>query len=187
MAIEGHCSKRYFAQVFQLFPKKIRVENRKTYKAYDGLNNLFNLAYAVLRWKVHRALIRAKLEPYLGFLHSEAWGKPSLVCDFMELYRYLVEDFLIENSANLRRKDFIMKHEDYSKNKIGQREYLANSKTSDLTKKLYSYFDSMVEVERMRHGKRQTIETLINEEALLLAQYLRNERQMWIPRIAGLT
>jgi CRISPR-associated protein Cas1 len=186
MAIEGHCSKRYFAQVLQLFPEKIRVENRKTFKAYDGLNNLFNLAYTILKWKTYRAIVRAKLEPYLGFLHSEAWGKPSLVCDFMELYRYLVEDFLIRNSANLRQKDFIMKHEDYSKNKVGQREYLNNQKTSDLTKKLYDYFESTVEVDRIRHGKRQTIDTLVNEEALLLAQYLRNEKTSWIPRIPTL-
>jgi len=32
--------------------------------------------------------------------------------------------------------------------------------------------------------ERQTIETLINEEALLLAKYLRNEEQTWLPRIA---
>jgi len=95
MAIEGHCSKHYFKQVFQLFPSFIRTENRKTFKAYDGLNNLFNLAYTVLKWKVYRAIIRAKLEPYLGFLHSEAWGKPLMVCDFMELCRHLVEDFII--------------------------------------------------------------------------------------------
>jgi hypothetical protein len=35
----------------------------------------------------------------------------------------------------------------------------------------------------MRHGKRQRIETLINEEALLLAKFLRDERKTWIPRI----
>jgi len=34
--------------------------------------------------------------------------------------------------------------------------------------------------------KRQTIETLINEEALLLAKYLRDERKSWTPRIAVL-
>jgi len=126
------------------------------------------------------------LEPYLGFLHSEAWGKPSLVCDFMELYRYLVEDFLVQNSANFKKKDFIMEHEDYSKNKAGKREYLNNSATNDLTRKLYSYFESTVEVERMRHGKRQTVETLINEEAFLLAQYLRDESETWTPRMPSL-
>lgn len=34
--------------------------------------------------------------------------------------------------------------------------------------------------------KRQTIETLINEEALLLAKSLRDERKTWAPRIAVL-
>ncbi|MDH5481481.1 MAG: CRISPR-associated endonuclease Cas1 [Candidatus Bathyarchaeota archaeon] len=184
MAIEGHCSRQYFKQIFQLFPSFMRVENRKTFKAYDGLNNLFNLVYSVLKWKVYRAIVRAKLEPYLGFLHSEQWGKPSLVCDFMELYRYFVEDFLIHNSSNLKRKDFIMKSEDYSKNKIGQREYLNNPKTNDLTNRLYSYFETIVETPRMKYGKRQTIETLINEEAFLFAQYLRNEIPTWIPRIS---
>jgi hypothetical protein len=36
------------------------------------------------------------------------------------------------------------------------------------------------------HGKQQELETLINEEALLIARYLRNERDSWIPRIVGL-
>jgi hypothetical protein len=31
--------------------------------------------------------------------------------------------------------------------------------------------------------QRQRIETLINEEALLLAKYIRNEKIPWIPRI----
>jgi len=35
-------------------------------------------------------------------------------------------------------------------------------------------------------GESQEIETLINEEALLLAKYLRNERETWEPRIVTL-
>jgi hypothetical protein len=38
----------------------------------------------------------------------------------------------------------------------------------------------------MRHGSRQTIDTLINEEACLLARFLRNEKERWIPRITDL-
>jgi len=41
----------------------------------------------------------------------------------------------------------------------------------------------MVEISRIRAGNRQSIETLINEEALLLAKFLRNELKKWIPRI----
>jgi len=35
-------------------------------------------------------------------------------------------------------------------------------------------------------GERQEIETLINEEASLLAMHLRHERQTWEPRIVEL-
>lgn len=47
---------------------------------------------------------------------------------------------------------------------------------------LNQYLEGMVEVHRIRIGKRQTIETLINEEALLPAKFLRDERKVWIPR-----
>jgi len=32
-------------------------------------------------------------------------------------------------------------------------------------------------------GKKQEIETLVSEEALLFAMYLRDEKKEWIPRI----
>lgn len=47
-------------------------------------------------------------------------------------------------------------------------------------------FNRKVENPRIKHGKRQTLHTLINEEALLLAKYLRNERKNWNPRIPTL-
>jgi len=34
------------------------------------------------------------------------------------------------------------------------------------------------------HGKQQELETLINEEALLLARFLKDKKGNWIPRIA---
>ena len=152
--------------------------------AYDGINNLFNLAYEVLSWKVHRALTRAKLEPYLGFLHSLQWGKPSLVCDFQEIYRYLIDDFVVQYCQVLTARDFITKTEVLSRNKKGKRQYLNDTKTKDMMKRLNGYFESMVEIPRMKVGERQTIETLINEEALLFAKYLRNEKKTWQPRTA---
>lgn len=64
--IEGKHTQKYYQQIFTLFPEKIRPINREGFMAYDGMNNTFNLAYEVLAWKVHKALVRAKLEPYLG-------------------------------------------------------------------------------------------------------------------------
>jgi CRISPR-associated protein Cas1 len=181
--IEGRYTKRYFDQIFDLLPEPIRPESRKGFKAYDGTNNIFNLAYEILSWKIHRALIKAKLEPYLGFLHSVQHGKPSLVCDFMELYRYLIDNFLIEYCRNLKTKDFIVKTENLGRKKQGKREYLNNKLTRDLLKRVELFFELMIDVPRTRVGKKQSLETLINEEALLFAKHIRNEKQKWFPRI----
>ena len=137
----------------------------------------------MLYWKVHRALIKAKLELYLGFLHSVQYGKPSLVCDFMELYRYLIDDFLIEYCRRLSSKDFIVKTESLGRKKQGKREYLNNQLTRDLTSKLETHFESSVDIPRIKLGIMQSIETLINEEALLFSKYVRNGQGRWTPRI----
>jgi len=52
-----------------------------------------------------------------------------------------------------------------------------------MLKRLDQYFEYKVEIPRIKHGNRQTIETLINEEALLFAKFLRDEREKWVPRI----
>lgn len=44
-------------------------------------------------------------------------------------------------------------------------------------------FNREVEIPRIKVGTRQTIKTLINEEALLFAKYLRNEQKASKPRI----
>jgi len=185
IGIEGKCSEHYFKQVFQLFDEKLRPEQRYAFHAYDGLNNLFNLAYELLFWKCYRALSRAHLETHLGFIHSLMFGRASLVCDFEELYRYLVDDFLIGYRLHLKPKDFEARTETFN-DKRGKRIYLSRSKTKKLTKELHDFFRRKVKIPRIRRGTKQEIESLINEEALLLAKYLRNERKSWEPRIVEL-
>jgi len=65
--------------------------------------------------------------------------------------------------------------------------YLNKVLAKDIMNKLNSFFESIVKVPRIKHGNRQTVETLINEEALLFAKCLRNEKQTWIPRTPFLT
>ena len=181
--IEGKATEFYFKQIFQLLPKSLRIENRRTFKAYDGINNTFNLAYTMLKYRVHSAVLKAHLEPFLGFVHAEAHSKPSLVCDLMEVYRSLIDNFVIEFSQNLKPKDFILKTEWFSTNRLGKRQVLNKEKTKELTKRLNDYFERKVEIPRIKHGSKQTIETLINEEAMLLGKYIRNELPNWKPRI----
>ena len=180
--IEGKCSRLYFKEIFKLFPESIRPENRRTFKAYDGLNNVFNFGYYVLKCRVHKA----KLEPYLGFLHSVQFGKPSLVCDFQEIYRYLIDDYLIERCHTLRKKDFVLITDFMMHLKMGKTIHLCEFEADSLAEGLNSLFDRMVDVARIKHGNRQTIDTLINEEVLMFAKYLRNEKKEWTPRSPAL-
>ena len=76
-----------------------------------------------------------------------------------------------------------MKTKPLSRTKQGKRVYLNNVKTRNLIKALTGFFESYVDVSRMRVGKQQTIETLVNEETLHLAKFLRKERTLWTPRI----
>ena len=73
---------------------------------------------------------------------------------------------------------FAVKIRSLSKDKKGKRKHLNDTKTSDLKKKLNIYFKSRIKIPRLKHRKKQTIETLINKDAQLFAKYLRNERKI---------
>ena len=126
--------------------------------------------------------MKAKLEPYLGFLHSVQYGKPSLVCDLEELYRYLIDDFIFDYVQGLKPGDFTTKVVQASKSRKGKRVYLNDVRTKEMMRELNDDFDTKIEIPLIRYGKRQRIETLINEEALLLAKYIRSEKSEWTPR-----
>jgi len=65
----------------------------------------------------------------------------------------------------------------------GKRRYFSETMTREFTKRLNASFRTKVEIPRIMRGEEQEFETLINEETLLFAKYLRGEKETWIPRI----
>ena len=98
----------------------------------------------------------------------------------------MVDDFVINyaKTVNLSERDFVLETEDYGGRK-GKRQYLKYDKATELSDKLNKYFESKVSIPRIKGGQKQEIETLINEEAMLFAMYLRNERKSWTPRVVS--
>jgi CRISPR-associated endonuclease Cas1 len=186
LAVEANCAKLYFERIFSLFPANIRPETRRTRKAYDGINNVFNLGYYVLKCRVHKALIKAKLEPYLGFLHAVRSDNAGLVCDFMEPYRYLIDDLLIERCKKYKKKDFVAVTDFMMNLRMGKKIHLCEYETNDLAEALKSMFNRVVAIPRIRHGFKQRLDTLIIEEAFLLAKSLQEDDTTWVPRIIAL-
>ena len=95
-----------------------------------------------------------------------------------------MDDFVMGYSQDLNPRDFISKDESASRNRKGKRQYLKDSLTRPMMQELDEFFQSMIEIPAMRHGKTQAIETLVSEEVLLLAKYLRDEKNSWGPRVA---
>ncbi|MDH5267053.1 MAG: hypothetical protein OEW62_05160, partial [Candidatus Bathyarchaeota archaeon] len=63
-------------------------------------------------------------------------------CDFMELYRFLIDDFVIQQCRKYTKKDFTHKREKSSSKRIGKRQYLDNSETKKFMQKLNLHFES---------------------------------------------
>jgi len=94
---------------------------------------------------------------------------------------------VIEYCRTVDSKDFVLKEEDSSANRKGKRQYLNEKKNRDLLNRLNKYFEKKVTIPRIRRGAHQEIKTLISEEALLFAEYLRDEKPTWHPRIVALS
>ena len=84
------------------------------------------------------------------------------------------------------KKDFVLVTDFMMHLRMGKKIHLKEYETDSLAGELNTFFDCMVNVERIKVGKRQTIDTLISEEALLFAKYLRDEKKEWIPRLVSI-
>jgi len=91
MGYEGNVSKHYFGILAELIPDKYKFKGRSSRPAKDVFNAFLNYGYGVMYNRVERALVIAGLDPYVGLLHTDNYNKKSLVFDFIEQYRTLID------------------------------------------------------------------------------------------------
>ena len=89
MGLEGAAGRAYFVCLGRLVPEAYRFEGRSRQPAKDGFNAMLNYTYGVLYSLVEKACICAGLDPYVGLLHTDNYGKKSLVYDLIEPFRIL--------------------------------------------------------------------------------------------------
>lgn len=99
--LEGAGSAAYFSCFNKLitnpdFEFKKRVRRPPT----DPVNSLLSLGYALLRHDVQSAINIVGFDPYLGYLHVERYGRPSLALDLMEEFRPIIVDQVVLNTIN---------------------------------------------------------------------------------------
>lgn len=92
LGIEGECSKIYFQALGDALPGKFYAGTRSKRPPRDVFNALLSYGYGILYSEVEKACIVSGLDPYLGFLHTDRYGKPSMVLDLIEEFRQAVVD-----------------------------------------------------------------------------------------------
>jgi CRISP-associated protein Cas1 len=106
MGIEGSAARIYFS-VFDHFILQQRDEffftERSRRPPLDNMNTLLSFLYTLLAQEASSALESVGLDPYVGFLHSDRPGRPSLALDLMEELRPVFADRLALSLVNRRQ------------------------------------------------------------------------------------
>ena len=92
LGIEGESSKLYFMALSQVLSGEIYSGSRSKRPPKDVFNALLSYGYGILYSEVEKACIISGLDPYLGFLHTDRYGKPSMVLDLIEEFRQPIVD-----------------------------------------------------------------------------------------------
>jgi CRISPR-associated protein Cas1 len=103
LGVEGSGTAAYFGVLGRLFTRPWPFEKRVRRPPTDPINVLLSLGYTLLARAAEQAVYAAGLDPYIGFLHAGARGRPSLALDVMEEFRPLVVDRAVLSACNNRR------------------------------------------------------------------------------------
>ncbi|MEM0135479.1 MAG: CRISPR-associated endonuclease Cas1 [Thermoplasmatales archaeon] len=169
LGIEGYCSTQYWAALTTILPFKGREQEAK-----DIVNAMLNYGYGILYSEIEKACIIAGLDPYLGFLHTDRYGKPSTVLDMIEEFRQTVVDRAVITL-------FARKQVDVSDGETSGNTFM-------LTKKgRQKIIDAVMERlhSKMRHNNREyTLQGIMLEQARQVARVLLGEKKEYAPFIA---
>lgn len=94
-AIEGQASSNYWDMVEILIKSKSGFQGRERQGATDLVNCMLNYGYGILYARISEAIIRARLNPCLSYLHKPEGNRPSLVFDLIEEFRQQAVDRVI--------------------------------------------------------------------------------------------
>ena len=106
MGFEGSAAKIYFGVFDQLILQQredFAFKERSRRPPLDNLNSLLSFLYVLLTNEVASALEVVGLDPYVGFLHQDRPGRPSLALDLMEELRPVFADRLALSLVNRKQ------------------------------------------------------------------------------------
>jgi CRISPR-associated protein Cas1 len=160
MGIEGRASRIYWEALSWLIPDDYAWPGRTGRHAEDPVNSLLNYGYGILYSEVQNALVIAGLEPYVGLIHTDRPGKPSLTLDFIEEFRAPVVDRTV---IGLVRRGFNVDIDDNGR------------MTRDTRRSYADHILSRLNAQGTYRRKRYQLRSIIQMQARLLAAAFRDD------------
>ena len=122
-AIEGQASARYWEMVELLIKSKSTFNGRERQGATDLVNCMLNYGYGILYARVTEAIVTARLNPCLSYLHKPEGNRPSLVFDLIEEFRQQAVDrviiAMIMKNKNLKADNGLL--DDHTRKLVAQK------------------------------------------------------------------
>jgi len=111
LGLEGYIGAMYFDTLGSLLKQDLGFTGRVKRPPTDPVNSMLSLGYTLLVYDAQAAIRTVGLDPFLGFLHSTQYSKPSLALDLIEEFRTIIVDSIVlrlVNNGVLKREDFSM-------------------------------------------------------------------------------
>ena len=164
MGIEGAAARHYFQHYGNAFPDVFRFKIRSRRPATDPTNALLNLGYMSLMREVMSHLEAHCLDPYLGFLHADVDGRPSLALDMMEQFRQPFIDLFILKTLNL--------------NRLTSTDFVQETNSATMTDKgIRKFFQLYEQHLGEQDGESPGIRHWIDEQIIALKKYLQGKQK----------
>lgn len=176
--LEGAGSAAYFGSFGQLIRAEgFSFEARRRRPPTDPINAMLSFGYAILLHDIQSAVNIVGFDPYLGYLHTQRYGRPSLALDLIEEFRPLVVDAVVlaaVNKRSLSPSDFTTEPVSgaVSLSDEGRRTFLRLYEQKKQTKFTHPVLQ-----------KKYTYQEVFEIQARLLAKYLMGETELYPPLI----
>ena len=167
---EGEAAERYFDRLDETLVDGWTFEKRTKRPPEDHINSLLSLTYVFMKNEVMSALRQFNLDPFLGVLHADRHGRPSLALDLQEEFRPIFCDALVTRLVNRRT----LTHDDFNKD---------NRLSDDAFKTYLSKFDEFMQ-EEFTHPHFEysvTRRKAVRQQAILLRKAITGEMDQYHP------
>ncbi len=176
--LEGAGSAAYFSCFNRLIRNQgFTFTKRCRRPPTDPVNALLSFGYSLLTHDVQGAINIVGFDPYLGYLHTQRYGRPSLALDLMEEFRPLVVDAMVLSALNKKA----LCPDDFSQEPISR----AVSLTEEGRRKFLRLYE-LKKQSKFKHpvmGRQCTYQEVFELQARLLAKYLMGETELYPPLV----